>query len=81
MFGIGSRTFYALWHGIIFNFEARKDRDYFIDHSNGEAITITAKAAYDSGKMLKRVRIYASDRLGSNEDRKERIEKWYEDRR
>ena len=77
MFGIGSRTYYAIWHDMIFNFEYIRDRNYFVDKAK-DAKIISAYDAYKSHKMLNRICITASDSLGANEERKERIKSWYE---
>lgn len=76
MFGIGSRTWYAEYHGMLFNFEWRRDRDYFIAHSNGEAKVISSKDAYSNenwGKM--KIRIYAS--CTDKTSRRQRIKDWH----
>ena len=78
MFGIGSRTYYAEWKNIIFNFEYIRDRNYFVDHAEG-ALSLTAKEAYDKG-FKHRIQVYASYTLGANKERKERINNWYRER-
>lgn len=41
---LGSRSFYALWHGIVFEFQNKTFRDWFV--ANGEAEIILSKDAY-----------------------------------
>lgn len=79
MFGIGSRTFYAIWHGIIFNFEYKRDKDYFIAHIKG-AHHISAYDAYKSGKLSKSIRVTSST-IDRKTGRRERIKEWYENKR
>lgn len=74
MFGIGSRTWYAIWHGIIFNFEYKKDRDYFIVHGNAEILS--AKEVYNMRGFTNCIKVNCSSSLGSNEYRKSEIKKW-----
>ena len=40
----GSRSFYALWHGLIFEFQDKAFRDWCID--NSDAVFISSKDAY-----------------------------------
>ena len=35
-------TTYALWHGMVFNFENKWDLDYFLAHADG-AVRISSK--------------------------------------
>ena len=70
-----SRTTYAEWNGIIFNFEQSMDRDYFVHNMTG-ARKVSAKYAWDTGKDF--VRVYASSSLGANEFRKRKIKAWKE---
>ena len=81
MFCIGSRTYYAEYHGIIFNFEYKRDRDYFVAHAK-DAKIIAAKEAYDKNKLkfLGRIKVECSNRIGANPDRKRRIKEWYENK-
>lgn len=79
MFSIGSRTHYAVWNNILFNFEYVRDCDYFVAHLK-DAKRLTAKEEYEHDGFLNRVKVYASDRLGSNQDRKKRIKRWYENK-
>lgn len=75
-----SHTTYAIWHGIIFNFEHRQDRDYFIDHS--EAKVISAKEVYDMNyKTRKLIQVPASVCIGTNQGRKKRVKDWYANKR
>ena len=73
-----SRTTYAKWHNIIFNFEWKRDLDYFLAHAEGSE-RISAVDAWKTEQDF--VRVYASCTTGSSRDRKERIKKWYEDKR
>ena len=41
---LGSRSFYALWHGMIFEFQDKRFRDWFINTSDAEYIS--SKDAY-----------------------------------
>ena len=79
MFDIGSRTHYALWHGIVFNFEYVRDRDYFVDNAK-DAKVISAHQAYHLG-ISNCVRVRASCALQSNNERRIRINKWYDNKR
>ena len=76
MFGIGSRTHYALWHDIVFNFEYVRDRDYFVANSKGAKI-LSAHDAYKRG-ISNAVRVNASCRLSADKERKKRIDTWYD---
>ena len=78
MFGIGSRTFYAVWRGIVFEFEAKRDRDYFIAHG---ARYISAYDVYRLFHCHDCVRVESSCKLGANAERKRRIKNWYENKR
>ena len=73
-----SRTFYAEWHGILFNFEAKRDRDYFLAHLN-DAQRISAREAYKYTSEAIRVPYSASS--ASNEHRKEAVKSWYANKR
>lgn len=75
MFGIGSRTHYALWHDIVFNFEYVRDRNYFIAHSK-DAKILSAHDAYKR-EVSNAIRVDASCKLGANKKRKQRINNWY----
>lgn len=79
MFGIGSRTWYAEWHDIVFNFEWKRDRDYFLEHAEN-AKMISASDVYKNNKMSNSIRIYCSDISYRNKDRRERIKKWYDNK-
>ena len=74
-----SRTTYAFWHGIVFNFEHKQDRDYFIDHSDAEPIS--AKEVYDMDYKTRRlIQVPASVTLGANKYRKKVIKDWHENK-
>ena len=77
-----SHTTYAKWHGIIFNFEWKRDLEYFLVHAE-ESERIYAVEAYT--EMFKHnaefVKIEASCRQGSNENRKKEIKAWYANRK
>ena len=75
MFGIGSRTFFAVWNNTLLNFESKVDRDYFVAHSD-KAKIISAKEAYRSGQLCNAVRITASTAIGANKERRLNIFKW-----
>ena len=76
MFGIGSRTFYALYNGnIIFNFEAKVDRDYFVSHSL-YAECISATEAWKHKNILNKVNVPASYAIGRNPYRQKTIAEW-----
>ena len=77
MFGIGSRTWYAILNGTIFNFEDKRDRDYFIAHGNAEVIS--AKEVYDMHGFTNCIRVNSSRSLGANRYRKSEIQRWYYD--
>ena len=79
MFGIGSRTFYAEWHGMLFNFEYKRDRDYFVAHSI-DAKIVSAVNAYDKHKPSNKIMVRAFDALGANKDRKIRVKNWHGDK-
>lgn len=74
-----SRTWWAEWHGILFNFEWRRDRSYFLDKLPDVKI-VCAKDAYDHPQYSNAVRVEASSKLGANRERKERIKTWHENR-
>ena len=51
---LGSRSFYAVWHGMVFEFQTKAYRDWFI--ANGGADYISSKdayAKYDCRKFIK----------------------------
>ena len=77
-----SRTTYALWHGIIFNFEWKRDLDYFLAHApdSKRISSVDAwKLYHGTGKEF--IRIYCSDVSYRNQDRRKRIKDWYEQNR
>ena len=80
MYGIGSRTFYAMYNDILFNFEYKRDRDYFVDNMDG-AKRVSALVAYKSKKLLDAIKVEASCKLGANVERKREINSWYENKR
>lgn len=41
---LGSRSFYALWHNMVFEFQCKAFRDWFIKNSDAEFIS--SKDAY-----------------------------------
>jgi hypothetical protein len=51
----GSRAFYAKWHDIYFEFQDKKFRDWFVEHSDAEVVR--AQEVYDSGKYLDTVNL------------------------
>lgn len=76
-----SHTTYAKWHNIIFNFEYKRDLNYFLAHADGSE-RISAVDAWNEYHNTKNefVRVYASNALGSNQERKKRVKDWYENR-
>ena len=79
---VWSHTTYARWHGLIFNFEWKRDLDYFLVHADG-AVRIRAVEAYTEAfnNDVEFVKVAASCRAGSNKERRERINDWYVDKR
>ena len=77
MFGIGSRTFYAIWGSLMFNFESKRDRDYFVAHAEGSRIMPSCEYYKIQGSSLHAIKVPASYRLGADKDRKHRINRWY----
>jgi len=77
-----SHTTYARWHGIIFNFEWKRDLEYFLDHAE-DAVRIYAVEAYADrfNNNVDFVKVEASCRLGSNSSRKEAVKTWYANRK
>ena len=79
-----SHTTYAVWKGIIFNFEWQRDLKYFLAHANG-AKRITAVDALRTYNKLKMnggiVRVCASCSIGANSYRKHIIDKWWKEAR
>lgn len=77
-----SHTTYARWHGMIFNFEWKRDLDYFLAHAK-DAVRIYAVEAYT--EMFKNnadiIKVEASCRLGSNSSRKKSVQVWYDNKR
>ena len=74
-----SHTTYAEWNGIIFNFEWKRDLDYFLDNAEG-AKRVSAVEAWDKihGTNKDFIRVRASSCLGSNSERRQRINMWYQ---
>lgn len=68
-----SHTTYAMWHGMIFNFEDKWDLDYFLAHAE-DAKRISAAEAWKSGKDF--IRIFSSRCLGANRDRRKCVKEW-----
>ena len=77
-----SHTTYAEWRGIIFNFEWKRDLEYFLAHARGSK-RISAVEAWNIYHVTRIdfVRVYCSCSLGANEHRKRKVQKWYENRR
>ena len=76
-----SHTTYAEWHDIIFNFEYKRDLSYFLEHSDAKRISAVDAWNKYHGTDREFIRVYASDALGANKDRKQRIKSWYENKR
>lgn len=77
MFGLGSRTFYAKWKDIYFQFEYRRDRDYFVAHMEDAEILPAAEYYKIKGSSLHCIRVHASCCIRSRVDRHKRVEKWF----
>ena len=79
---VWSHTTYAEYNGRIYNFEWKRDLNYFLDHAKGSK-RISAVDAWNNYHNTGRdfIRVYCSDALGANPERKRRIKKWYEDQR
>ena len=77
MFGLGSRTFYAMLGNLMFNFESKRDRDYFVAHAKGSRIMSASEYYKIKGSSLHIIKVPASERLGADKDRKRRINRWY----
>lgn len=77
-----SHTTYAKWHGMIFNFEWKRDLDYFLTHAEG-AVRIFAVEAYAEAlkNNVEFIRVEASCRSGSNSSRKKEVAQWYDNQR
>lgn len=77
-----SHTTYAEWQGIVFNFEYKRDLDYFLAHAKNSK-RISAVEAWNKYHETRQdfVRVFASDTLGSNEYRKKEVKSWYENKR
>jgi len=73
-----SHTTYAEWHGIIFNFEWKRDLNYFLAHAE-DAKRISANESWDKvrGTEKEFVRVYCSDVKWRNDYRRQRIKEWY----
>ena len=73
-----SHTTYARWHGMIFNFEWKRDLDYFLAHAK-DAVRIYAVEAYAEmfNNNVEFVKVEASCRFGSDNDRRKRVNQWY----
>ena len=77
MFGIGSRTFYAICDDLIFNFEYKRDRDYFVAHMK-DAKILSAHDYYKiEGFSFRTIRVEASCKVGADKYRKKQVEDWY----
>lgn len=77
-----SHTTYAEWKGIIFNFEWKRDLDYFLSH-NKEARRISSVEAWSKIHETHKefIRIKCSDALGANSYRKKEVRRWYANKR
>lgn len=76
---MGTRTYYAEWKGVIYNFAYKRDRDYFLDHAYSSKY-ISSKQAYSGDYNIDFIQVPASCQLGANEERKRRIKEWYENK-
>lgn len=68
-----SHTTYACYKDMIFNFEDKRDLDYFLAHAE-DSRRISAIDAWKSNKNF--IRIYSSRCLGANRERSKRIREW-----
>jgi len=77
-----SHTTYARWHGMIFNFEWKRDLEYFLDHAKG-AKRIYAVEAYAEmvNNHVDVIKVNASCRCGGNSSRKKEVNNWYANKR
>lgn len=66
-------TTYAVWKGIVFNFEDKWDLDYFLAHAKGSK-RLTFNQAWELNK--EHIKIFSSRSLGANSDRKQRVKEW-----
>lgn len=69
-----SHTTYAVWNGIVFNFEDKWDLDYFIAHADGSK-RVSAVDAWGMNKDF--VKVFSSRCLGRNEQRAKKIKEWH----
>lgn len=69
-----SHTTYAMWHGMIFNFEDKWDLDYFLAHAE-DSVRISSVNAwkYDNKNFI---RVFSSRCLGANRERHKTIKEW-----
>lgn len=73
-----SRTTYLDYKGILFNFEDKWDRDYFMAHARGWTV-ISAQEAYTRPDYKDAIRIRSSRILTTNpiaKGRQKTIRKW-----
>lgn len=68
-------TTYALWKGMIFNFEDKWDLDYFLAHADG-AVRVSCVEAYDMVDCRQFIKVFSSRCLGRNADRARRVKEW-----
>lgn len=74
-----SHTTYALWHGMVFNFEDKWDLDYFLAHAEGSkriSSNFAYMYVYDYKHQLDFIRVFSSRSLGADKDRQRRIKEW-----
>ena len=77
-----SHTTYARWNGMIFNFEWKRDLDYFLAHAEGSK-RICAFEAYAEvhNNDIEFIKVEASCRCGGNSSRKNEVNSWYANRK
>ena len=73
-----SHTTYAIWHGIVFNFEWKRDLDYFLAHAVGSERVFSSKVYkdYDWSKIIK---VEAS--CSKKDSRYKEVMNWYVNQR
>ena len=74
-----THTTYAVWKDIIFNFEWKRDLDYFLSHMDGAKRLLAIEAyKYHGEKEFVEVRASSS---GANKYRKKKVQAWYDNKR
>lgn len=74
-----SHTTYARWHGMIFNFEWKRDLDYFLTHAEGSKRIFAVEAYAEMlNNNVEPIKIEASCKCGGNSSRKKEVKDWYD---